>query len=194
MHKAVRSSLAIFLSLALSTQAIAVGPPTVLTFDDLDLGTFLNVSIPPEYGGVSWPDNMGLYSPPEPPYFPQSPPNRVLFNRYDELGVSESIVTFVGGPKIFDGAYFSGFSDVRFTLYSGGVLVSESSTLVLGSSGSGPTFLASGYPSPVDQVGIIGDRSYFAMDNFTFENVPEPSTLLLLAIGAISLLGYRKAK
>jgi hypothetical protein len=63
--------------LYLPSHAIAVGPPTVLTFDDLVLGND-NYPIPLGYGGVSWPDNMGMYSPPEPPYFAQSPPNRVL--------------------------------------------------------------------------------------------------------------------
>ena len=130
-------------------------------------------------------------------YIPQSPPNRVLFNRNLEAGVAETLVTFIGGPKIFDGAYFSGFDDVQFNLYIGATLVGTSSVLSLGGIGPsthGPTFLASGYAGPVDTVGIVGDRSYFVMDNFTFEQVPEPSTLLLLGIGAISLLGYRKAK
>ena len=61
-----------------------------------------------------------------------------------------------------------------------------------GGGGIGPTFLPSGYLGPVDQVGIRGSHGFFVMDNFTYHEVPEPSTLLLLAISAISFLGRRK--
>jgi PEP-CTERM motif len=141
---------------------------------------------------VNWADNMGLYSEPQPPFVPQSPPNRVLFN-LGPFGVGESVVTFIGGPQVFDGAYFAGFNDVQFNLYSGATLVATSSILILGdfgSGGSGPTFLASGYASPVDKVGIVGNRGFLTMDNFTYESVPEPSTFGLIAIGA-SVLGLR---
>jgi hypothetical protein len=152
--------------------------------------------MPAGYGGVSWPTNMGFYGISEPPWNPQSSPNRVLFNlNPGDTGVFESIVTFIGGPKIFDGAYFSGRNDVQFKLYGGTILVAESSILSLGSvtsSGSGPTFLASGYAGPVDSVGIIGLRGQLVMDDFTFHEVPEPSTLFLLGIGAIRLLGRRR--
>jgi len=186
----------IFLVLAalffLPSYAVAVAP-TVLTFDDVATG---GVPMPPGYGGVNWPNNVGIWGFDQPPYTPQSPPNRVRFNYNGEEGVAETLVAFIGGPKIFDGAYFSGFNDVQFKLYSGVTLVGLSSVLSLGTVGSGPTFLASGYAGPVNLVGIVGNRSPqgFAMDNFTFHDAPEPSTLLLLAIGAISLLGYRKAK
>jgi hypothetical protein len=176
------------------SNAIAVGPPTVLTFDDVATPGGNVVLMPPGYGGLNWASNMGVWGYVQPPFNAQSPPNRVLFNFNGELGTVESLVTFIGGPKIFDGAYFSGASNVQFNLYSGTSLVATSSILSLGSGGSGPTFLASGYASPVDKVGIVGSRGLFSMDNFTFEQVPEPSTLLLLGIGAISLLGYRKAK
>jgi hypothetical protein len=175
----------------LPSYAIAVGPPTVLIFDDVTIignGVF---PMPPGYGGLSWPNNMGLWSFAQSPYNPQSPPNRVLFNYNNESGVSESLVTFVGGPKIFEGAYFAGFNNAQFKLYSGATLVSTSGTLFVTST---PTFLASGYAGPVDKVGIIVNRGTTAMDNFTFQQVPEPSTLFLLVIGAINLLGYRKSK
>jgi hypothetical protein len=172
--------------------AIAVGPSTVLTFDDVNSGSSV-VPMPSGYGGVSWPNNIGIWGYVQPPFNAQSPPNRVLFNFNGELGTVESLVAFIGGSKIFDGAYFSGASNVQFNLYNGTSLVATSSILSLGSGGSGPTFLASGYASPVDKVGIVGTRALFSMDNFTFEQVPEPSTLLL-GLGAFSLLGYRKAK
>jgi PEP-CTERM motif len=39
-----------------------------------------------------------------------------------------------------------------------------------------------------------GGAGNFCLDNISVVPTPEPSTLLLLSIGAISLLGYRKAK
>jgi hypothetical protein len=174
--------------LYLPSYAIAIGPPTVLTFEGINTGP-----MPPGYGGVNWASNMGVWSDDQPPFNPQSPPTRVLFNQNGEFGVAESLVSFIGGPKIFDGAYFSGLNTVQFKLYSAATLVGTSGTLNLGN-GTGPTFLTSGYAGPVDSVGIVGTRGQLAMDNFTFENVPEPSTILLLGMGAISLFGYRKAK
>src|SRR3954452_23990010 len=80
-------------------------PPTVLTFDDIDTGDAV-ISMPSGYGGVSWPDNVGVWSfprefPTGTPYPSESPPNRVLFNRNKESGVAESVVAFIGGPVIF---------------------------------------------------------------------------------------------
>jgi hypothetical protein len=196
MTRLYRQSILLVLTALLyfPSYVIAVGPPIVLTFDDIVVPQFTVVPMPPGYGGVNWPNNMGIWSDVQPPYNPQTPPNRVLFNFNDEAGFAESLVTFIGGTKIFDGAYFSGSNNVQFNLYNGASLVGISSVLNLGPNGSGPTFLASGYAGPVDKVGIVGNRSLFAMDNFTFEQVPEPSILFLLGIGAISLLGYRKAK
>ena len=113
---------AVLLALGLPAAAFA---QTVLTFDDVNTG-FGVVPIPAGYGGVSWAANMGLWGFPQPPYDPQSPPNRVLFNLNGEGDVIESLVTFIGGPKVFDGAYFSGFGNIQFKLYNGATLVATS--------------------------------------------------------------------
>jgi hypothetical protein len=172
----------ISLALGLTVMA-AAGAQTVLNFDDVDTSPGV-VSMPAGYGGLNWGGNIGLWGSPQPPYNPQSIPNRVLFNRSGESGVAESDATFIGGPKTFDGAYFTGGAGTaQFNLYSGATLVATSGILNLSST---PTFLASGYSGPVDKVGIVGDRGFFAMDDFTYEPVPEPSTLGLLALGGLA--------
>ena len=153
----------------------------VLNFDDIPGDV---VPIPAGYGGVNWAPDMGVWSGFQDPYNPSSPPTRVLFNVNNEIGVAESKVTFIGGPHIFDGAYFDGSHTVTLKLYSGATLVKTVGPLTLNNV---PTFLPSGYASPVDTIGILGDRSYISMDDFTYESVvPEPSTAGLLAIGLMA--------
>src|SRR5262245_30434833 len=103
----MKNSIApVLLALSLTTATVNA-TQTVLMFDDVPtvLGIF---PIPAGYGGVNWAGNMGLFAEPQPPFEPESGPNRVLFN-LGPFGVGESLVTFIGGPQIFDGAYFSGF-------------------------------------------------------------------------------------
>ena len=89
--------------------------------------------MPPGYGGVSWPNNIGICTGFSPSIHCHVSPNRVLFNyNFPVLELHESLVTFIGGPKIFDGAYFSGYDDVQFNLYNGATLVGTSSILYLG--------------------------------------------------------------
>src|SRR5689334_5868857 len=110
----------------LPSYAVGAAPSTVLTFDDIATPGLVIYPIPSGYGGVSWPDNVGVWSYPQGfdgnLYLPESPPNRVLFNRNHETGVAETIVSFINGPTIFDGAYFSGFNSFQFKLYNGSAL------------------------------------------------------------------------
>lgn len=176
--------------------ASVFGSPTVLTFDDVVTDGLTPVLMPVGYGGVNWPSNVGVYGVDEGPYYvPKSAPNRVLFNYFPPFEVPETIVSFIGGPKIFDGAFFSGaLHNVHFNLYSGTTLVGVSSTLSFGDLGGPPIFLASGYAGPVDSVGIVGSPGLIVMDNFTFETVPEPSAVLLFGISAISIFSFRRAR
>jgi hypothetical protein len=70
---------------------------------------------------------------------------------------------------------------------------STSSTLSVGSS----TWLSNSFAGFTDLNSVVfdgtGGAGNFCLDNIVLVATPEPSTLLLLGIGAISLLGYRKA-
>jgi hypothetical protein len=59
-----------------------------------------------------------------------------------------------------------------------------------------PTFLASGYSGLVNSIGIVGNKGFFAMDDFTYHLVPEPSTLALGWFVTIATLicGRRRRK
>jgi hypothetical protein len=88
-------------------------------------------------------------------------------------------------PFIFDGAYFSGLSDVGYELYLDTKLVFASKTATKVSPSA--TFIASGYKGAADSVVIMGKQGYFALDDFTYHNVvtsvPEPTSWLLLIVG-----------
>lgn len=88
-------------------------------------------------------------------------------------------------PFIFDGAYFSGATDIGYELYLGSKLVFTSRTASKVSSSA--TFIASGYSGAADSVVIMGKQGFFALDDFTYHDVvtplPEPTSWLLLIMG-----------
>lgn len=112
-------------------------------------------------------------------------------------GESKPIVSLTG-PIHFDGAWFTGVAndiDVTFHLYFNGAKVAQSSALVL-QTNQAPVFLASGYSGQVDVITVQAYQGYFALDNFTYAPVPEPtSTALLLAgLGVAGLAARRKRR
>ena len=187
MKVILRATLLAFMCFALIGGASA----TTLTFDDLTgYG-----GLPANYGGFTWASNMGYYDSDQPPYNPQSPPERVLFNYGSCCAYAESDVTWNGpGTITFLGAYFAGYASagpVYFNLYNGAALVWTSGSL---SPSDTPTYLDAGYLGPVTKIGIVGQDGYYVMDNFTFSSVPEPGTLLMLGTGIVGLAGAIRRK
>jgi hypothetical protein len=156
-----------------------------LNVDDIDTSSG-EVPMPAGYGGLSWAHNIGVWGFAQYPYNPATPPNRVTFNYTGPIDVvAESLVTFLNGPEVFDGAYFSGNYTAQFNLYNGTTLVATSGVLALSDVA---TFLPSGYSGLVTSVGIVGDKGYFAMDDFQYGvPVPEPCSLSLACLGALAL-------
>lgn len=175
--------------------ASASASATVVTFDDL--GGPDGAPVPAVYAGIEWDPGWYQVVSEIPPYPPHSPPIRIA------SATGESGFNFIGGDRVFDGAWFSGFFSVEFLLYDDGSLVHISAPLVLLGDGA-VNFLASGYAGEVDRVVVLGFANGFVMDDVTYQGeeepgqVPEPGAPALmlagmLAAGALRVRRKRKA-
>jgi len=190
--------------------AFSARSQTVVTFDDLSQTStgLVYATIPNGYQGLTW-SNMWVV-------------NAVLLaatsgsNGYYYGMVSASNVAFNAGgnPAEIDspgtnfdflGAYFTGAWNNNLSIevqgYSDTNLIYDE-TLV--ASATNPTLLTLDYLD-IDRlyfnsyggqaVGFgQGGGEQFVMDNFEFEYVPEPSSLLLAALGGVSLVAFLRRK
>jgi hypothetical protein len=192
MKARVFLALASFLALFAGANAQAL----VLTFDDIPGSPDVR-ALPAAYGGVHWnSDDFGVWGGQLSQWPAASGTERVLFNAASILGGTpggpEWRVTFAAGDVVFDGAFFATFgTSVYFNLYNDSTLVMTSAPLsTLPGEGA---FLPSGYAGFVDEVGIVGTRGLLAMDDFTYEAVPEPAGLGLVLAG-LAVLGLRRRR
>lgn len=191
MHSIFRS-FAIGAAIALCTPFASA---TVLDFDDI-VGPDAFASVPANYGGLDW-SNSGLsvFTSEQAPFTAHSGQGRVTTDWIDG-GPAASTIRFLA-PTVFDGAWFSGYSDssVRFDLYFGGQLVASSASLQLSDA---PAFLDAGWDGAIDTVVVSsGFQASYVMDDLSFEaaaEVPEPGSLALV-LGGLGLAGaMRRAK
>ncbi len=181
---------------------------TTVTFDDLhETGT--GSFIPNGYQGLVWSNFVGmnafLYAGQSPfytngYYYGVVSASNVAYNANGGIGEIDSATNFNFLSAYFTGAWNSnlnievqGFLDTNF-VYDETKVASATS----------PTLFAFNYMD-IDRLDFIssgGEPAFFpvsggnqfAMDNFTFEFIPEPSSFLLAALGGISLIAFLKRR
>jgi hypothetical protein len=164
----------------------------VVNFDDLT-GQGL---VPEGYGGVQWGGTWTYFGFPQPPYTAHSGDVRIYNGTPDSDTYIHDDSFGFAAPVIFDGAWFAGGgyppTAVQFELFLGGTLVHTSEFL---EPAELPAFLSSGYSGLVDRAvvhDINPDNDDYVLDDLTYTTVPEPSSLIMSAIGFLTSLGYRQ--
>ena len=141
--------------------------PVVVNFDNL-VG-----SVPPVYGGITWPPTLWSIDHDDTLYGHESPPNSVT-------GIPVPASFAFATPVKFDGAWFAGPLNLTVTLFLNGAQVAQESTTglfpgtITNGGTNGNQFLT--FPSVLaDKAEISGIPSgFFVMDDVTY-SIPTPS-------------------
>jgi hypothetical protein len=183
---------------------------TVVTFDDinLDLTPGYVTNIPNGYEGLSWSNffvvNAVLLSNKDgyltgANYGMVSPPN-VAFNGRANPAEIDSPGTDFNFLSVYLTGVWNSNLNIEVEGFRGGILVYDQTVVAAATNATPFTFdyldidrlYLNSFGGQV-AFGPVPDYN-FAMDNFTFEFVPEPSSLLLAGVGAVMLWPVLKRK
>jgi hypothetical protein len=185
--------------------AVSARSQTVITFDDTPV-PFSGTNIPNGYQGLNW-NNFGLANP------------SLQFNGvrngyyYGMVSLSNDAFNDFAYPAEIDSAgtnfnflstYLTGAWNSNLIInvegFRSGALVYDTAVVAAATNATLFTF---NYLD-IDRLyfdafggayaGFGGEGPVFVMDNFMFEFIPEPSTFLLAALGAVSLVAFLRRK
>jgi hypothetical protein len=188
----------------LTVSATSTPSQTVITFDDFSASPAGTI-IPTGYQGLSWSNfyaaNAILLSNSAPGYYyGMVSPSNVAFNSYgDPAEVDARGTNFDFLSTYLAGAWNSNLN-IEVEGFRGGTLLYDTTVVA---SATNPTLFTFDYTN-VDRLYFSSfggqpafdgiNETQFAIDNMTVEFVPEPSSLLLAAMGGISLVAFLRRR
>jgi len=134
-----------------------------------------------------------------------SPSNVAVLFGNNSIGIPNSEIDAAGTNFNFISAYFTGYWNSNLNIevqgFRGGTLLYDTTVVVSATSPTPFTFdyldidrlYFNSYGGQV-AFGVDGGAYVSVMDNFNFELIPEPSSLPLTALGAVSLVAFLRRK
>ena len=156
----------------------------VLTFEDLDPGYETYAKLPAGYGGFNW--NSSAYWITK-YYHPGSGYDYGTIERVSAFTAGAQDISMSNGTFDFNGAYITAAWDATENVvvegWQGGSKIYDTTIVT---HNDAPYWFDFNW-SDVDTVWFRPGGSHIAIDNITYNNIPEPTSLFLLGAGLLAL-------